>query len=124
MRAKAMTSKKGVLDGVDRGAVAWGWAVAILGIKMVWIPGSLVNLLVSCTSVREYTPDVYSKVFLALIPTFNGWSSLFTIAVGGALAALMAKRLKLKHAMCVLGLAVASYALLVALSLYLRPFVH
>ena len=124
MRAKEMISIKGVLDGVDRRAVAWGWAVAVIGIKMVWIPGSLVNLLASCENVQKYTPDVYSKVLLALIPTFNGWSSLFFIAVGGALAALMAKRLKMKHALCVLLLAVVSYVLLVVVSLYLRPFVH
>jgi|CXWL01.1.fsa_nt_gi hypothetical protein len=121
MRAKA---KNGVLDGVDRRAVAWGWAVAVFGIKMFWIPGSTVNLLVNCAGVRDHTPDVYSKIFFALIPTFNGWSSLICVAAGAALAALISKRLKAKQAMCVLGLAVASYALLVLLATFLRPLVH
>ena len=105
-------------------AIAAGWLIAIFGVKMVWLPGSIVNLLVNCSGVRRYTPDVYSKIFLALIPTFNGWSSLLCVAAGVLVAAYMAKQLKMKHGIYVFGLACVSYVLLFGLSFYVRPFVH
>ena len=91
---------------------------------MVWLPGSIINLLVNCSGVQKHTPDVYSKIFFALIPTFNGWSSLLCIAAGVLAAACLAKRVKIKHAIYVFGLACVSYVLLLGMAPYVRPFVH
>ena len=119
-----MTSKSGIFSGIDEKAIVWGWVIALFGVKMVWLPGSIVNLLVNCAGVRRYTPDVYSKILLALIPTFNGWSSLMCVVAGVLTAAYLAEKLKMKHALCVLGLACLSYAVLVSTADYIRPFVH
>ena len=110
--------------GSDGRAVACGLLIALFGVKLVWLPGSAINLLVNCAGVRQYTPDVYSKIFLALIPTFNGWSSLLCIAVGGGVTAYLAKRPKIKRVIVLMALSVVSYALLAALAVYLRPYVH